>query len=184
MARAWLLALVLTLAQGVIWWLVIPPWTAPDEPGHYLYTRLLADLGRMPTRADNSADIEAPVIASLAATNWWGYENRSIPDPLPERLTNDAVLAASGAQIQDEPPLYYLAPAFFSALAGCTQHNRSCSGIALVASVVVGAAVCCRNSFAIPSLAHLARKTGAGIGFGRVGRHHAHGRVHRRQSQQ
>jgi len=111
MVRAWVLALALTLAQGLIWWLVLPPWTAPDEPGHYLYTRLLADLGLVPARADNNAAIEAPVITSLVATDWWGYEGRPVPQPLPERLTEDAVLAASGAQFQGEPPLFYVAPA-------------------------------------------------------------------------
>ncbi len=113
MARVWLLVLLLTLAQGIIWWVITPPWTAPDEPGHYLYTRLLADLGRIPTRADNNAGIEAPVIVSLDATNWWSYEGRSVPHPVPERLADDAVLAASGAQIQDEPPLFYIPPALF-----------------------------------------------------------------------
>ena len=108
MIRAWLLVLSLTLAQGVIWWFITPPWTAPDEPGHYLYARLLADLGRIPTLTDDSADVESPLIASLAATRWWDYEKRPVPHPLPERLTDDAVLAASGAQIQDEPPLFYL----------------------------------------------------------------------------
>jgi hypothetical protein len=110
MTRAWLLVLSLTLALGLIWCFITPPWTAPDEPGHYLYTRLLADLGRIPTRADNNAGIESPVIASLAATNWWDYEKRPVPHPLPERLADDAVLAASGAQIQDEPLLFYIPP--------------------------------------------------------------------------
>ncbi len=107
MAWAWLLALLLTLAQGITWWAIMPPWTAPDEPGHYLYTRLLADLDRVPTLADNNASLEAPIIASLLATDWWGYEGGPVPHPLPERLTDDPVLAASGAQIQDEPPLFY-----------------------------------------------------------------------------
>ncbi len=111
MVRAWLLALLFTLAQGLVWWIVTPPWTAPDEPGHYIYTRLLADLGRVPIRADNNADVEAPVIASLVATDWWGYEGRSYPQPPPERMIDDGVLVASGLQIHDEPPLYYILPA-------------------------------------------------------------------------
>jgi len=111
MVQAWLTALLLTGTTALIWWLITPPWTAPDEPGHYLYTRLLADLGRMPTRADSNAGIEAPVIASLSATGWWDYEDRPVPRPLPERLADDAVLAASGVQFQDEPPLFYAPPA-------------------------------------------------------------------------
>lgn len=113
MSRAWLLVLLLTLAHGVIWWFVTPSWTAPDEPGHYLYTRLLADFGRVPSLNDLDSDLEAPLIASLEATRWWDYEKRPVPHPLPERLADDPVLAASGAQIQDEPPLFYLPPALF-----------------------------------------------------------------------
>lgn len=114
--RAWLLALAFALALGMVWWALMPPWTAPDEPGHYLYTRLLADLGPAmvsspPTTADLRRIAEGPILTSLAGSNWWGYLGRPTPDPLPPRLSADPTLAASGVQLADEPLLFYILPA-------------------------------------------------------------------------
>lgn len=111
LARAWLLALAFGLALGLGWWQLLPPWTAPDEPGHYLYTRLLADLGRRPLASDLGPAAEAPLVRSLAASGWWGYLQRPAPAPLPSRLAADPLLAASGVQATDETPLFYILPA-------------------------------------------------------------------------
>lgn len=108
----WLLALSFGLALGLGWWLILPPWTAPDEPGHFLYTRLLADLGRRPSLSDLGPAVEAPLLRSLAESGWWGYLGRPAPVPLPSRLAADPLLAASGVQASDEPPLFYILPAF------------------------------------------------------------------------
>lgn len=108
----WLLALSFGLALGLGWWLILPPWTAPDEPGHFLYTRLLADLGRRPSPSDLGPATEVPLLRSLAESGWWGYLGRPAPAPLPPRLAADPLLAASGVQAADEPPLFYILPAF------------------------------------------------------------------------
>lgn len=112
LTRAWLLALAFGLALGLGWRLSLPPWSAPDEPGHYLYTRLLADLGRRPLPADLGPAVEAPLLRSLSEQGWWDYLAHPVPDPLPSRLSADPLLAASGLQIADEPLLFYIFPAF------------------------------------------------------------------------
>ncbi|MCP4165604.1 MAG: DUF2142 domain-containing protein [Chloroflexi bacterium] len=128
MARAWILALALTLAQGLLWWAFTPPWTAPDEPGHYLYARLLADLGHQPGRQNLSAAVEAPILDSLQELDWWGYMGQSPPPQKLERLADDPVLAASGSQIDDEPPAYYIIPAVWLRLiTGASQLDISTS---------------------------------------------------------
>lgn len=98
--------------MGLGWWLLLPAWTAPDEPGHYLYARLLAELGRRPLLADVDATSERMILHSLAERNWWDYLDRPAPEPLPSRLSADHLLAASGQQLDDEPPLFYIIPAF------------------------------------------------------------------------
>ncbi|MCO6452748.1 MAG: DUF2142 domain-containing protein [Caldilineales bacterium] len=105
----WIL-LGITFAVGLVWWALVPAWTAPDEPGHFLYARLWANLGRLPTRLDDSSKLEARLINSLGENNWWAYNRFSRPERL-SGFSDDPVLAASGSQIGDEPPAYYLLPA-------------------------------------------------------------------------
>ncbi len=106
-AGAWVLVLVLTAAAGLVWWWLLPPWTAPDEPGHYLFARLLA----APTGAASSLEprsgAEAGILTSLAVHDWWGYNGRSRPVNLSGRFAGDPVLAASGDQAVGEPRLFY-----------------------------------------------------------------------------
>lgn len=109
----WLAVLALTLAHGLLWWALTPPWAAPDEPGHYLYARLLADRGRLPTAADLTPAVEDPVLASLFAHDWWAYNGYPPPPAPPARWQDDPTLAASGSQIENEPPLFYLIPALW-----------------------------------------------------------------------
>lgn len=107
----WLLVIAFGLALGLGWWLSLPAWAAPDEPGHYLYTRLLADLGRRPLITDLGPAVEAPLLRSLADQGWWPYLGHLTPDPLPPRLSADPTLASSGVQAADEPLLFYILPA-------------------------------------------------------------------------
>ncbi len=95
-----------------MWWWLLPPWAAPDEPGHYLVARLLAESKRGTPAMEAQGPIEASVIASLASHDWWGYNHRSQPANLPERFAGDPVLAASGDQT-GEPRLFYVIPAWW-----------------------------------------------------------------------
>ncbi len=101
---AWGVALTLTLLQGLIWQAVTPPWTAPDEPGHYLYVRLFAETGRPPTPADITPEHWSGILKSLQQTGWRHYV---YGDQQPPDLDEDSLLAASGLQIGQKPPGYY-----------------------------------------------------------------------------
>ncbi len=109
----------MTLVQSLLWWRLTPPWAAPDEPGHYLNAQLIAILDRPPSANDLTlpnlqnklAAVEAPILASLLTHDWWHYNHRPTPTPLPDRFNRDPLLAASGIQAADEPPTFYLLPA-------------------------------------------------------------------------
>ncbi len=89
----------LVLVQAALWWWLTPPWAAPDEPGHFLYTQQLVSAP--------DADLEAELGRSLWETRWWQYNHLDPPPAPPTRLTSDPTLAASGSQIGQEPPLFY-----------------------------------------------------------------------------
>lgn len=99
------------LAHAGAFALLVPPWQAPDEPGHVEYACLLGRLGRTPQLADRSSVSQAPIIASLARNDFWTAVRQPKPASLPAVFAADPFLVKSGRQIGDEPPLYYLLPA-------------------------------------------------------------------------
>ena len=87
---------------------LIPPWQAPDEPGHYEYTREVAEHGLRRPSLSESETIQNEVIDSLAEERFWEFLGRVMPDPKPRIFLQDPYLSS---QREDEPPLYYLLPA-------------------------------------------------------------------------
>ncbi|MCD6291236.1 MAG: DUF2142 domain-containing protein, partial [Anaerolineae bacterium] len=106
----WLL-LAIVLARGIVYSLIVPLWQAPDEPTHFEYIRLLARLGRPPTRADLDPALEREIIRALDAAGFWTYIREDRPAVLPRTFEADPFLHRSGRQVGDEPPLYYAIPA-------------------------------------------------------------------------
>lgn len=88
--------------------LVVPPWQAPDEPGHYEYARILADYGLREPSAPARLGLQSDIIASLADERFWERLGKPTPNPLPARFSQDPYLIS---QREDEPALYYLPPA-------------------------------------------------------------------------
>ncbi|MGC8827546.1 MAG: hypothetical protein ACP5TV_11135 [Anaerolineae bacterium] len=88
--------------------LAVPPWQAPDEPGHYEYARLLADFGLREPPAPARGSLQRDITASLAETRFWEGLGKPVPNPLPARFSQDPYLIS---QREDEPVLYYLLPA-------------------------------------------------------------------------
>ncbi len=104
------------LLHAAAYALLVPPWQAPDEPGHMEYACLMGQLGRVPLAAERSAGLQAEIIASLGRSNFWPQVREVTPDPLPATFAGDAFLRRSGTQLGDEPPLYYVVPALMCRL--------------------------------------------------------------------
>jgi hypothetical protein len=110
--RRWLLLVFLIgLAHAGAYALLVPPWQAPDEPGHYEAACLLGQAQRPLTGDDLSLPLQQEIIANLAQHDFWSRVRAPWPAPLPSSFAADPFLERSGRQIGDEPPLYYLLPA-------------------------------------------------------------------------
>ncbi len=110
--RRWLLFVFLVgLAHAGTYALLVPPWQAPDEPGHYEAACLLGELQRPLTGDDVSSPLQREILANLARHEFWPRVQAPSPAPLPASFAADPFLARSGRQVGDESPLYYLLPA-------------------------------------------------------------------------
>ncbi len=84
--RPLLALLALALVRGLLYATFTPPWQAPDEPGHFEHSHLLAHYGRLITPADTRPALERELIASLYQYRGWEYIRQAPPDPVPARL--------------------------------------------------------------------------------------------------
>ena len=85
--RSWpVLLLALTLARGLLYAAVTPPWQAPDENGHFEYAWLIAHLGRLPTREDVSPAFERELLGSLYEWHYGEFIGRPLPERMPDRV--------------------------------------------------------------------------------------------------
>jgi len=110
--RGWLIALmIVALAHGVAYALLVPLWQSPDEPMLYEYVALTAQLGRIPSAADRSPLVESRIVDSLARNDFWRYTVGSTSRPPP--LTMDEALARfwMPRQVGGDPPAYFAASA-------------------------------------------------------------------------
>lgn len=101
---------IITLALGLIYLAVIPPWGGPDEPRHYEYARLLYDKGRLVSWSDADKKIMAEIVRSMDAVGYWKWGvSEWKPDgqsPLPDDF---AKIYPQNAHQLHQPPLAYLA---------------------------------------------------------------------------
>lgn len=100
---------VITLALGLFYLAVIPPWGGPDEPRHYEYVRLLYEKGRLIGYPDVDQKVMDQVIRSMDAVNYWSWGvtlwKRTKPGELPKDFT--AIYGEAAHQLH-QPPLAYL----------------------------------------------------------------------------
>jgi 4-amino-4-deoxy-L-arabinose transferase-like glycosyltransferase len=111
-----LVFLCLGLVTGFSYSLIVPPWQAPDEPGHLEYARLLAEKVRPLTKEDVSPQLQREILSSMHDHDFWRYLDQPDPEQVPDSFRDDPFLVLSGTQVEDEPPLYYLIPALIFAL--------------------------------------------------------------------
>lgn len=117
--RGFLIVLfVLTLVRGIVYSVIIPPWQAPDEPGHVEYAVLLAEKRRFLNRADSSPELQQQILSSMREFDFWRHLGGEEPQNMPLSFTQDPSLVLSGTQLADESPLYYVIPALVFILAG------------------------------------------------------------------
>jgi len=133
------LAGVLTLyvVLALAWAFLVPPWQGPDEPGHYEYARLFADLHRPPRPQDSNPALQAAIIREMDRQDFWRFTRQERPHPLPTRFADNPFLQRSGTQLRDERPLYYFLPALLFRAIPFSYHLI----VARVYSVVLGAVV-------------------------------------------
>lgn len=114
--RCLALLLALTVVRGLIYAVVIPPWQAPDETGHFEYAWLIAHLGKLPTREDISPQFERELLGSLYEWQYGEFIGRPLPEGMPARMGDlpEQVFARRSRTIQNERfSLSYLWQALF-----------------------------------------------------------------------
>lgn len=104
-----LLLAVITLALGLVYLAVIPPWAGPDEPRHYEYVRLMHEKGGFVGYPDIDPKVMNEIIRSMDSVNYWKWGvslwKRAKPGELPKDFT---VIYGEAAHQLHQPPLAYM----------------------------------------------------------------------------
>ncbi len=96
------LALVIALLHGVIYTFLMPPWQHYDEPNHFEYVWMAANLDRPPAPEDYDPKLSRQVLKSMLAH---GFFDRMSAKPV-IGPTDEKVKLPGYSQLS-EPPLYY-----------------------------------------------------------------------------
>lgn len=100
---------IITIALGLIYLAVIPPWAGPDEPRHVEYVKLLDVKGRLVSWADVDRPVMDEIIRSMDSVNFWRWGvsqwKRTTPGELPKGFEQ---IWVAGAHQLHQPPLAYL----------------------------------------------------------------------------
>ncbi|MCC7352803.1 MAG: DUF2142 domain-containing protein, partial [Anaerolineae bacterium] len=112
------LLVALSLVRGFLYLAIVPPWQGPDEPRHLEYARLIADHRRLVTLRDVSPTLQADVLRSMAAHDFWrlGFAYYDYDPGQPPR-TFEEVWPGDFAHQVHQPPLYYVGAAVAALLA-------------------------------------------------------------------
>jgi len=96
------LALAIFVCRAVIAAFIIPPWQGPDEPPHYVMAEQVARgaIGDPPVKAQ----LEAQVLRSMAAHDWWRPYGLATPNPVPTSFSQEPDHLGTGAMVH---PVYY-----------------------------------------------------------------------------
>ena len=101
--RTLLWILLLGLMQSMIFAAIIPPWWHNDEPGHFEYAWLVANLPAWPKAGQYDQAMRQQMALSMANTRW--YQVRGVkPD-----LSSSAPIPIGVTQTGREPLYYFLA---------------------------------------------------------------------------
>lgn len=104
-----LLLSVITLALGLIYLAVIPPWGGPDEPRHFEYVALLNLKGRTVGYDDVTSSVMIEIIRSMDAVDYWKWGVSQWKPAAGSKLPTDfGEIYGEGAHQLHQPPLAYL----------------------------------------------------------------------------
>ncbi len=90
---------LLTVARGLIYVLVIPPWQTPDEPSHFAFVRFVRQNHRLPASA--SIPVSEETLASMSRSGFWKLRYHAL-DPVSLAESDEFRIATA------HPPVYYL----------------------------------------------------------------------------
>lgn len=96
--RLGVFAILLALIHGVLYVWTVPPWQHYDEPNHFEYAWLAANLDHWPAPGDEQAEFSRRVVESMKANGFYA----NLVEPPPE----DPQKVPGLSQLK-EPPLYY-----------------------------------------------------------------------------
>jgi len=113
--RNLLLIFFLALVNGLIYVFLVPPWQHYDEPNHFEYVWMAANLNHLPSPEDYNPKISRQVLKSMIAN---GFFDRMDTTPVISP-PSDKVRIPGYRQLK-EPPLYYM----FASLPVRLLHSR------------------------------------------------------------
>ncbi|MBA3944450.1 MAG: hypothetical protein H0X37_07785 [Herpetosiphonaceae bacterium] len=100
--HAWLMVVLLvTLFQGIVYLVLLPPWQHYDEPTHFEYAWLIANRAHLPTRDDFDPMMRREVAASMLEHHF--FWNLPKPD-----IFGTSLGPTIGLSELTHPPIYYL----------------------------------------------------------------------------
>lgn len=95
--------LLLALVHGLIYVFLVPPWQHYDEPNHFEYVWLTANLDRLPKPGDYDPGLSRRVVESMLVNGFFDGT-----DIKPELDSSDEPVVIWGYSQLSEPPLYYV----------------------------------------------------------------------------
>ncbi len=93
--------LLAALVQGLLYYVLVPPWQHYDEPTHFEYAALIAERLRLPAPGDVDFPLRREIAASMLQLGFY----RNLPPP--NLLTDDAEIWIGISEL-GHPPLYYV----------------------------------------------------------------------------
>jgi hypothetical protein len=101
--RYLIIILLITFIHGFLYVFIIPPWQHYDEPNHFEYAWLVANLNRLPELEDKDYQFNREAMESMVRSDFFrgvGYQPQ-LDDP-------NALIELFGHSQLSDPPFYYI----------------------------------------------------------------------------
>ena len=101
----WVILLIAAI-HGLVYIFLIPPWEHNDEPGHFEYASLIANLGRLPSRGEFDQKIRREIASSMIETGFTSRREINVAEL--GLLSLEDKVWISIEQVGREPIYYWL----------------------------------------------------------------------------